>query len=87
MEEVKPIDLENWMGKLPVYIRQNVPIIYLAIPGTHNSMTYAINSSSKVAPDADDSVRRLHRFFPFIVRRWSKNQRINVKQQLSLGIR
>lgn len=30
-------DLENWMKKLPDSIRDNVPIINLAIPGTHNS--------------------------------------------------
>ena len=30
-------DLENWMKKLPDSIRDNVPIINLAIPGSHNS--------------------------------------------------
>lgn len=81
------IDLENWMGRLSMDVRQRVPIIYLAIPGTHNSMTYGITSLSKIAPDADESVRRLNRLFPVIVRRWSKNQKINVTQQLTLGIR
>lgn len=81
------IDLENWMGRLPEYVRYKVPIIYLAIPGTHNSMTYGITRSSKIAPDADESIRRLHRLFPVIVRRWSKNQKINVTQQLTIGIR
>lgn len=30
-------DLENWMKKLPDSIRDNTPIINLAIPGSHNS--------------------------------------------------
>lgn len=81
------IDLQNWMGRLPMKVRQRVPIIYLAIPGTHNSMTYGITRSSKIAPDADESVRRLNRVFPVIVRRWSKNQKIDVNQQLTIGIR
>lgn len=79
--------LENWMGRLPMHVRQRIPIIYLAIPGTHNSMTYGITRSSKIAPDADEGVRRLNRVFPVIVRRWSKNQKINVTQQLTIGIR
>lgn len=81
------IDLENWMAELPGDVRRRVAIIYLAIPGTHNSMTYGIQRSSKIAPDADESVRRLNQLFPIIVRRWSKNQRINVSQQLTKGIR
>lgn len=81
------LDLENWMGRLPIYVRQKVPIIYLAIPGTHNSMTYGITRSSKVAPDADDVVRRLNKIFPVIVRRWSRNQKMNVTEQLRIGIR
>lgn len=81
------LNLEDWMGRLPMHVRQKVPIIYLAIPGTHNSMTYGITRSSKIAPDADKVVRRLNKAFPDIVRRWSKNQKIDVTQQLTVGIR
>lgn len=79
--------LENWMDELPENVRDYVPFIYLAIPGTHNSMTYGIKRSSKVAPDADDVIRKVYKVFPIIVRRWSKNQRINITKQLYLGIR
>lgn len=81
------INLEDWMGELPKIIRRKVSIIYLAIPGTHNSMTYKINSSSKIAPDANKTVQRVNVLCPLIVRRYSKNQRIDILKQLKLGVR
>ncbi|KAL7042631.1 hypothetical protein ACKWTF_001224 [Chironomus riparius] len=80
-------DLENWMKKLPDSIRDNVPIINLAIPGTHNSGSYAINSMSAIAPDADGSTPGLHKAFPKRICCWAKTQEYTFKQQLVNGIR
>ncbi|XP_068144847.1 PI-PLC X domain-containing protein 2 [Drosophila tropicalis] len=77
---------EHWMRELPPELRQ-LSIINLAIPGSHNSMTYGINSSSKLSPDAEPAIRRWHRFFPCFVRRWCKNQSSSIVEQLQLGVR
>ncbi|XP_062131105.1 LOW QUALITY PROTEIN: PI-PLC X domain-containing protein 2 [Drosophila sulfurigaster albostrigata] len=77
---------EHWMRDLPPDLR-DLSIINLAIPGSHNSMTYGINSNSQLAPDAEKAIRRWHRFFPCFVRRWSKNQSSSVLEQLHLGVR
>ncbi|KAH8255550.1 hypothetical protein KR038_005563 [Drosophila bunnanda] len=77
---------EHWMRDLPMALR-DLSIINLAIPGSHNSMTYGISSKSRLAPDADSTVRRWHRFFPCFVRRWSRTQSSGVVDQLQLGVR
>lgn len=55
--------------------------------GSHNAMTYGINSSSKLAPDAEPEIRRWHRFFPCFVRRWCKTQSSSILEQLQVGVR
>ncbi|KAH8352793.1 hypothetical protein KR084_006392 [Drosophila pseudotakahashii] len=77
---------EHWMRDLPGELR-DLSIINLAIPGSHNSMTYGINSKSKLSPDAEPAIRRWHRFFPCFVRRWSKTQNSGTLEQLQLGVR
>ncbi|XP_055916022.1 PI-PLC X domain-containing protein 2 [Eupeodes corollae] len=77
---------ENWMGQLSENAR-SLSIINIAIPGSHNSMTYGINSKSKPAPDAEQSTRRLNYIFPWFVRRWAITQSADVLQQLKLGVR
>ncbi|KAH8377189.1 hypothetical protein KR093_003941, partial [Drosophila rubida] len=77
---------EHWMRDLPPDLR-DLSIINLAIPGSHNSMTYGINSDSELSPDAERAIRRWHSFFPCFVRRWSKTQSASVLEQLHLGVR
>lgn len=80
-------DLENWMGNIPDAVRDKVPIIYLAIPGSHDSASYGINGRSKLAPDAEEIVKKLYRVIPCVVRRWAKTQKYNIRDQLGSGIR
>lgn len=80
-------DLAHWMEKLPASIREEVPIIYLAIPGSHNSMTYGINKKSKLARNAKKSFKLFNTMFPYVVRRWNKSQSLDVKKQLKNGVR
>ncbi|ALC38882.1 CG10747 [Drosophila busckii] len=77
---------EHWMQELPPELRA-ISVINLAIPGSHNSMTYGINSSSELAPDAESAIKRWYRFFPCFVRRWSKNQSCTILDQLQMGVR
>ncbi|XP_017095666.2 PI-PLC X domain-containing protein 2 isoform X1 [Drosophila bipectinata] len=77
---------EHWMRDLAPELR-DLSIINLAIPGSHNSMTYGISGKSKIAPDAEPAIRRWHRFFPCIVRRWCKTQACGVLEQLQAGVR
>ncbi|KAL5281628.1 PLCXD2 family protein [Megaselia abdita] len=80
-------DLPRWMEKLPAFVRQEVPIIYLAIPGSHSSMTYAINKKSRLAKDAKRTYKMFRTFFPYAVRKWSKSQNFDVRKQLRNGVR
>ncbi|CAH2092750.1 unnamed protein product [Euphydryas editha] len=79
-------DLQNWMRDLPEQIR-NIPLIYLAIPGSHDSMTYGITRSSSLAPDAEPILKRLYPLFQGTILRWTITQAIDALQQLLIGIR
>lgn len=79
-------DLENWMGKLPPELK-TVPIINLAIPGSHDTMSYGIKSKAPVAPDAEPIVESLNKFVPCVVKRWAVTQRYDVVDQLKSGVR
>lgn len=79
-------DLENWMANLSPGIRA-MPVIHLAIPGSHDSASYGINRRAKLAPDAEPIVQKIYPFVPCIIRRWSKTQKYSVEDQLKNGIR
>ncbi|XP_034050466.1 PI-PLC X domain-containing protein 1-like [Thalassophryne amazonica] len=75
-----------WMSKLPPDC-QNIPLWNLAIPGSHDSMSYDLDvNSSIVEPDqliklsGIPCVRK-------IVRRWAITQEKTIKQQLDAGVR
>ncbi|XP_014357772.2 PI-PLC X domain-containing protein 3 isoform X1 [Papilio machaon] len=80
------VNLENWMRELPEQLK-NVPFIYLAIPGSHDSMTYGITESSGIAPDAEPIVKKLYPLFRGTILRWTITQAIDTSQQLLIGIR
>ncbi|XP_063243258.1 PI-PLC X domain-containing protein 2 isoform X2 [Bacillus rossius redtenbacheri] len=83
-------DTENWMGRLPEALRA-VPLIHLAIPGSHDSGSCTITPDAAVSPDSLPVVRRLAAVFCRLVKRciyrWSVTQRLSVTQQLAHGIR
>ncbi|XP_056646502.1 PI-PLC X domain-containing protein 3-like [Diorhabda sublineata] len=82
-------DLENWMSRLPHELKQT-PIIYLAIPGSHDSFTSKITSDSELAPDAEDSIKKLS-FLGSLLKvflvKWSRTQTYMAHDQLIRGIR
>lgn len=79
-------DLENWMKNLPTDLKQ-IPIINLAIPGSHDSMTYGIDRKSRPAPDAEKDMIDIYKFLPCVVRKWARTQKFNTTKQLKAGIR
>ncbi|EFA08660.1 PI-PLC X domain-containing protein 2 [Tribolium castaneum] len=82
-------NLEFWMSNLPQSLRQ-LPLIHLAIPGSHDSTTFAITKKSKISPDARNPIQYLKFLEPLlcpIMVKWSKTQSVNVIQQLNAGIR
>lgn len=86
MEDKKNLNLPAWMQSLPDPLKK-IPIIYLAIPGSHDSMSFGINSSSKIGPDAEPILKNVYKFLPWIVRRWCITQKLNFREQLFFGIR
>lgn len=79
-------NLEFWMTSLPEEIRK-MPIIYLAIPGSHDSMAYGIDEHSSLSPDAEPAIRSIFNYMPCVVRRWAKTQKLDATEQLKNGIR
>ncbi|XP_034947085.1 PI-PLC X domain-containing protein 3 [Chelonus insularis] len=83
-------NLEYWMTELPPYLK-TIPIIHLAIPGSHNTMTYTINRFNNVGPDEPYYLQFLGKYFSIISRpiifNWSVTQYESVIQQLNGGIR
>ncbi|XP_013200996.2 PI-PLC X domain-containing protein 3 [Amyelois transitella] len=85
-ESAAQINLESWMTDLPAQLKE-VPLIYLAIPGSHDSMTYGITRASGLAPDAEPILHQLYPLFRGTILRWTITQAIDVHQQLLIGIR
>lgn len=83
-------ELEYWMTQLSEALK-NLPIIHLAIPGSHNTMTYTIKRHYDVGPDEPKYIRALGRYCSFvskpIIFNWSITQHENIKDQLNGGIR
>eukprot|EP01128_Nolandella_sp_AFSM9_P004268 TRINITY_DN1889_c0_g1_i1.p1 TRINITY_DN1889_c0_g1~~TRINITY_DN1889_c0_g1_i1.p1 ORF type:complete len:671 (-),score=148.61 TRINITY_DN1889_c0_g1_i1:283-2295(-) len=82
---VKP---QRWMEVLQPHISQ-IPLLYLALPGTHDSCTSHIKANSPASPDTP--VLDKFRAFSFatgpIVSRWSRCQSTDAAEQLHDGIR
>jgi len=80
----------EWMSNLPETLT-SLPLNFIAIPGSHDSFTYCLSSSSSVAPDAEDVIKKLTSIFGIlaksIVARWGKTQGLNTSGQLAAGIR
>ncbi|XP_058794322.1 PI-PLC X domain-containing protein 3 [Phymastichus coffea] len=83
-------NLEFWMTRLPPKLKA-LPIIQLAIPGSHNTMTYTIEKNNDIGPDEPVPIRNIGRRLSIVIKpiifNWSINQEENVKDQLDGGIR
>ncbi|KAH0546942.1 PI-PLC X domain-containing protein 3-like [Cotesia glomerata] len=83
-------NLEFWMTRLPPSLKK-IPIIHLAIPGSHNTMTYTIDRFNNVGPDEPASLQFFGKYFSLISKplifNWSVTQYDDIVQQLNGGIR
>lgn len=77
-------DTENWMEQV-FNGRSNIPFNEIIVPGTHDSGSYGISSSSKVDEECDDST--LKELVSGITANWAKTQTKDFKEQLEDGIR
>ncbi|XP_051882260.1 PI-PLC X domain-containing protein 1-like [Pristis pectinata] len=79
----------HWMSELPEKL-WDMALCNLAIPGSHDSMTYCLDLSSPVKP-SEKILSYLDHVIPCItrpeIRRWCKTQESSVTQQLEEGIR
>ncbi|XP_031414986.1 PI-PLC X domain-containing protein 1-like [Clupea harengus] len=82
--------LSDWMSQLPSEL-STVPLWEIAMPGSHDSMSYSLDSSSMLEPNAPGWVTALHKLFPclvnFIVKRWTTTQELPIIVQLNAGVR
>ncbi|XP_046752754.1 PI-PLC X domain-containing protein 3 [Diprion similis] len=82
-------NLEFWMSDLPPQLK-TLPINHLAIPGSHDTMTYTISRKGEIGPDGPKFLRHLGCFKMVakpVIFNWSITQHDDVKAQLNGGIR
>ncbi|KAM4629003.1 PI-PLC X domain-containing protein 1 [Polymixia lowei] len=81
---------EEWMSSLPEEL-WDIPISNLAIPGSHDAMSYCLDVNSPLVRSESDTFRLLDRLFYCLTRpaifRWATTQDKGIVEQLSMGIR
>ncbi|KAJ7395462.1 PI-PLC X domain-containing protein 1 [Pitangus sulphuratus] len=80
----------QWMSRLPEEL-WDVPLYNLALPGSHDTMTYCLDKRSAVSGNESKVVKFLNKCMPCIVRpiimKWSTTQVLTVTEQLEAGVR
>ncbi|CAL8255597.1 unnamed protein product [Merluccius merluccius] len=80
----------DWMSRLPEPL-WDVPLSSLAIPGSHDAMSYSLDLDSPLVPSQPPLNRLLDGLCGCITRpmilRWGTTQHKNIVDQLSMGIR
>ncbi|XP_029003654.1 PI-PLC X domain-containing protein 1 isoform X2 [Betta splendens] len=81
---------QDWMSALPEEL-WDVPLTDLAIPGSHDAMSYCLDINSPLVRSESNLFRLLDRLFYCFTRplifKWSTTQDKSIEEQLSLGIR
>lgn len=83
-------DLSDWMGHLPPPVK-DLPLCHLALPGSHDSLTYSLEKSGGAGPDQPECIRCLTSCCPRLssklLYRWSLTQGADLAAQLRGGVR
>ncbi|XP_030255566.1 PI-PLC X domain-containing protein 1-like isoform X2 [Sparus aurata] len=76
----------DWMSQLPPELH-NIPLFNLAIPGSHDSMSYDLDINSCIIEP--DLLRRFSKIYCArkTVRRWALTQEETITKQLDAGVR
>lgn len=81
---------QDWMAALPEEL-WDIPLTDLAIPGSHDAMTYCLDITSPLVPSESSTFRLLdHLFYCFtrpVIFKWTTTQDCSIVEQLSMGIR
>ncbi|XP_035249960.1 PI-PLC X domain-containing protein 1-like [Anguilla anguilla] len=81
---------EDWMSTLSPKLL-DIPLYNLAIPGSHDAMSYCLDITSPLVRSESDSFRLVDKFFYCLTRpiiyRWATTQERDVVEQLKEGIR
>lgn len=81
---------QDWMSALPQQL-WDVPLSDMAIPGSHDAMSYCLDINSPLVRSESDCFRLLDGLFYCFTRpaifRWSTTQDKSIEEQLSMGIR
>lgn len=87
---IEPLSLPDWMSRLPGPLLE-VPLWDLAIPGSHDSMSFCLDMSSPMLKSEPPLLRLVDRLVPCCMRpcikRWSTTQRSVLRVQCELGVR
>ncbi|XP_028655835.1 PI-PLC X domain-containing protein 1-like isoform X2 [Erpetoichthys calabaricus] len=87
---IKGHKFEDWMSKLPEQL-WDVPLYNLAIPGSHDTMSYCLDINSPIDKSGPKILNLVDKIFPCFVRpqiyKWSTTQEKNIVEQLDAGIR
>ncbi|XP_028856773.1 PI-PLC X domain-containing protein 1 isoform X2 [Denticeps clupeoides] len=81
---------EDWMSRMPEEL-WDTSIFNLAIPGSHDAMSYCLDITSPLVRSESDTFRVLDKLFYCFTRpaiyRWATTQEKSVVEQLKAGIR
>lgn len=84
------VNQEDWMSALPEEL-WDFPLTELAIPGSHDTMSYCLDINSPLVRSESDFFRVLDGLFYCITRptifKWATTQDKTIEEQLSMGIR
>ncbi|XP_068175233.1 PI-PLC X domain-containing protein 1 isoform X2 [Antennarius striatus] len=81
---------QDWMSALPEEL-WDVPLSSLALPGSHDAMSYCLDINSPLVPSEPDTFRLLDGLLSCLTRplifKWTTTQDKSIEEQLSMGIR
>ncbi|XP_056270774.1 PI-PLC X domain-containing protein 1 isoform X1 [Pseudoliparis swirei] len=84
------LPMESWMSHLPSAL-WDTPLCHLAIPGSHNAITYCLDAGSPVDLTQPELLQKLDRYMKPLIRpfvyKWAITQENPIKQQLDSGVR
>ncbi|XP_070688884.1 PI-PLC X domain-containing protein 1 [Pempheris klunzingeri] len=84
------LSCQDWMSDLPEEL-WDVPLAHLAIPGSHDAMSYCLDINSPLVRSESDFFRLLDGLFSCFTRpaifKWATTQDKSIEEQLSMGIR
>ncbi|MED6290029.1 hypothetical protein CHARACLAT_008898 [Characodon lateralis] len=76
----------DWMSQLPAKLH-TTPLYKLAIPGSHDSMSYDLDVNSRIIEP--NGLKRFSRIYCLrkIVHTWASTQEVSITEQLNAGVR